>query len=637
MSRSTGIGFLKSKILELDLSTEEKERLDMFLHNVTGNTIGFDEPVDLGNEFSDFDYFPGTLCVFDKTGATIYQNEELHGVRFQKMQGFANAFGKEAYEVICKKAKEVWRYQKDVSFVTSDLEGRFYDVKCSFYTKTGEHILYFFSPNRHLTIKERANADLSVNIAGILKHSNLNIEFYLWENNRFEPAHYDIYSENSIQEEKHVEIDLVLKTKMQESLRNNVVKVYQKTKEQSSKTFTRQIIIPLSSNSVCLVSEKVVHGNTLAGSDLLDKYKLVANNLTDLFLVVDENLDFTFVAPSVESALGFKYTELVGKNIEFLVPDWSNFGLALSQATEKNIDPEAHVIDKFNLQLATISGDLKWFEVQMTAIYNRGEVLQGHNLICRDISERIKYEEALIQAKQRAEESDNLKSAFLANMSHEIRTPLNGIIGFSSMLNTHTLDTSKRELYAQYIINSSKQLLTLINDIIDISKIEAGQLSIQTTPVHLNKMMYELLETVKIERARMGAMDIKLQLLIPDEDLGEIDTDEIRLKQVLINLLSNALKFTPGGQVEYGYEYHLPNVLRFFVRDTGTGISPEMQIAIFERFRQGEVDKQAKVIGTGLGLAISKGIIELLGGSIGVKSELNRGSEFYFTLPVSRE
>lgn len=222
-------------------------------------------------------------------------------------------------------------------------------------------------------------------------------------------------------------------------------------------------------------------------------------------------------------------------------------------------------------------------------------------------------------------------------MSHEIRTPLNGIIGFSTMLNNKSLPESKKEKYSQYIVSSSKQLLSLINDIIDISKIEAEQLNIIKTRVDLNKLFNELHEISEIERNRLERSDVKLHMNIPKHQSITVTTDEMRLRQVMLNLLSNSLKFTIKGQIEFGYKPGNDSLISFYVKDTGMGIPRNMQKAVFERFRQGNIDNNIKISGTGLGLAISKGIVELLGGKIGVISQENAGSEFYFDLPVTIE
>jgi PAS domain S-box-containing protein len=242
---------------------------------------------------------------------------------------------------------------------------------------------------------------------------------------------------------------------------------------------------------------------------------------------------------------------------------------------------------------------------------------------------RKNMELELHEAKKKAEESDQLKSAFLANMSHEIRTPMNGILGFSQLLRNTNPNKDKQTLYLNQIINQSKQLLTLINDIIDISKIEAGQIQIVEQEVHLNRLMEEVYEL--FERANNQQINFKVHYGIPGEKCP-VKTDEHRLKQVLNNLLNNAFKFTENGHISFGYELREDNNLQFYVEDTGPGIASDQQRLIFDRFQQAK-DSIKKPGGTGLGLTISKEIVEMMGGSIWLESEPEKGTCFYFTLP----
>ncbi len=246
---------------------------------------------------------------------------------------------------------------------------------------------------------------------------------------------------------------------------------------------------------------------------------------------------------------------------------------------------------------------------------------------------RKKIEKQYFNAKKKAEESDRLKSAFLANMSHEIRTPMNGILGFSQLLKAKSYPPEKESLFLTQIINNSKQLLTLINDIIDISKIEAHQLKINETEINLNVVVDELFNLFDKERNE------ELKLISYKglkEEESNVVTDPDRLKQVMNNLLSNALKFTESGSVTFGYEKKDNNTLLFYVKDTGIGISMEQQNIIFDRFKQAEDGTTKKFSGTGLGLAISKELIELMGGNIWVTSQIMKGSEFAFTIPFKQ-
>jgi PAS domain S-box-containing protein len=247
---------------------------------------------------------------------------------------------------------------------------------------------------------------------------------------------------------------------------------------------------------------------------------------------------------------------------------------------------------------------------------------------------RKKVEQAIIAAKEKAEESDRLKTAFLANMSHEIRTPMNGILGFAELLDDNTLSPERRREFTSIISSSSKQLLTVINDIIDISKIESGQLIISNVKFNLNKLMHEVHTTFENLKSTSGKSHIKLVLEKGfSDDESNIFCDDMRLSQILNNLLGNALKFTSSGFVKFGYNRQDDNLL-FFVEDTGKGIDKDKQQFVFERFRQVEESNTRRFGGTGLGLSISKGLVELMDGSIWVVSEEDKGSIFYFTLPL---
>ncbi|MFO8233949.1 MAG: PAS domain S-box protein [Bacteroidales bacterium] len=242
---------------------------------------------------------------------------------------------------------------------------------------------------------------------------------------------------------------------------------------------------------------------------------------------------------------------------------------------------------------------------------------------------RKNMEEELFKAKEKAEDSDRLKSAFLANMSHEIRTPMNGILGFSQLMRNTKPDAKKQTYYLNQIIKQSQQLLTLIDDIIDISKIEAGQIDIETGEVNLNSLMEELMGL--FQKSNTKNLDFRLNNGL-ERSHSNIQTDEHRLKQVLTNLLSNAFKFTDEGEVVFGYRLRSDRMLEFYVKDTGDGIPEESKQLVFDRFKQAESSfKQSS--GTGLGLAISREIAELMGGDLWVKSTYGVGSTFYLTIP----
>lgn len=234
-------------------------------------------------------------------------------------------------------------------------------------------------------------------------------------------------------------------------------------------------------------------------------------------------------------------------------------------------------------------------------------------------------------AKEKAEESDKLKSAFLANMSHEIRTPMNAIIGFSNLINDPDLEDNSRAEITQLIKKNSHNLLNLIDDIIDISKLESDQLKIKEKKCNVSQILNDILTEFEDVIQDNDKVNVHVSEEILHNQL-HIITDPFRLFQILKNLFSNALKFTEHGIVEFGYKIENEN-LHFFVKDTGIGLSSEQQKQIFARFTKIENNKMKIYRGTGLGLTITKSLVELLGGKIWVNSEINKGSTFYFTIP----
>ncbi len=239
----------------------------------------------------------------------------------------------------------------------------------------------------------------------------------------------------------------------------------------------------------------------------------------------------------------------------------------------------------------------------------------------------------LQEAKEVAEKSDRLKSAFLANMSHEIRTPMNGIIGFSQMLNQEDLTPEKRAYYIKIVVDSSQQLLSIVNDILDISMLETGQVKVMREKVKLNELLKDLF-TIYQPQAKKNGLELEWKSKASTDDCTMI-TDGTRLRQILQNILNNAIKFTTNGHIEYGYTCQ-KGVVKFFVKDTGVGIAPGDMENIFDRFFQEEMEITRQYGGTGLGLSISKNLVELLGGQIWVESTKNMGSTFYFTLPLEQ-
>lgn len=285
----------------------------------------------------------------------------------------------------------------------------------------------------------------------------------------------------------------------------------------------------------------------------------------------------------------------------------------------------------------TVRGRRLWIRTTARAIRENGKVTRVIGNIM-DITDRKNTEQKLIAAKENAEESDRLKSAFLANMSHEIRTPMNGILGFSKLLKKPDLKSENQKKYIDIIEKSGKRMLNTINDIIDISRIEAGLMKIDLEDINVNEQIEYIYTFLKPEAEAKNLKISYKNSLAKKEAI--IKTDSEKVYAILTNLLKNAIKYTQKGSIELGC--HLKNTsepveLEFYVKDTGIGVPKERHTAIFDRFIQADIADKMAHQGAGLGLAITKSYVEMLGGKIWIESEEGKGSTFYFTLPYNAE
>jgi signal transduction histidine kinase/DNA-binding response OmpR family regulator len=294
----------------------------------------------------------------------------------------------------------------------------------------------------------------------------------------------------------------------------------------------------------------------------------------------------------------------------------------------------------------------KTFEIVHTGMIFKGQTAMMEIFI--DITERKRAERELILAKEKAEENERLKSAFLANMSHEIRTPMNGILGFAGLLKEPKLSGEEQQEYIGIIEKSGVRMLNIINDVIAISKVEAGQMKTFVSTTNINEQLEYIYNFFKPEVEQKGMHIVRKNSLTDSEVI--IKTDKEKLYAILTNLVKNAIKFSDSGTIEIGYIRRekarlvssttepksaslvsAPTELEFFVKDSGVGIPKDRLEAIFDRFVQADVSDKRAFQGAGLGLSISKAYVEMLGGKIWVESDEGKGSAFYFTLPCNNE
>ncbi len=290
----------------------------------------------------------------------------------------------------------------------------------------------------------------------------------------------------------------------------------------------------------------------------------------------------------------------------------------------KGEDEFASLYDSFNHMLAKIN------EHNFKQIKSK-EKIERQNIELKSSLKKIEeINNELEFARIKAEESDRLKSAFLANMSHEIRTPMNGILGFTDLLSTPGLTDDQIHRYVKILKQSGKRLINTINDLVDISKIEAGQMTLNYSYIDLNNVLTELYDFFKPE-AEQKKLNLILEKSIPERGFF-IETDKGKLEAIITNLIKNSIKFTEHGKIIIGYSTDV-NKIELFVKDTGIGIPTNKQKVIFDRFTQVELDYTKEYEGSGLGLAITKAYVDLLGGKISLQSIVNCGTSFFVSLP----
>ncbi|MFC2128244.1 PAS domain S-box protein [Bacteroidota bacterium] len=366
--------------------------------------------------------------------------------------------------------------------------------------------------------------------------------------------------------------------------------------------------------------------------ELIQRFsRILEDSLNEIFLFDSDTFKFSQVNLSAQRNLGYTMEELKELTPLDIKPEYTGESFAKLIAPLLKEEKEKVVFETVHQRK---DQSLYNVEVHLQLIQFENESMFAAIIV--DISERKQAEEKIKEALIKAEESDRLKSSFLANMSHEIRTPMNAIIGFSNLLPTVETEEQRNE-FAKIIINNGDHLLNIINDIIDISQIEAGIIKIENKECNINSMLDNILDIYKIkDKIKNKKIELIISKDLPDNK-ANILIDGTRLQQILINLVENAYKFTDKGKMEWGYtlikEKNNSELLEFFVKDTGGGIQKNRQKMIFDRFMQEDNSTTRLIEGTGLGLTIAKAIITLLGGKIWVKSEPRQGSTFYFTIP----
>jgi PAS domain S-box-containing protein len=362
------------------------------------------------------------------------------------------------------------------------------------------------------------------------------------------------------------------------------------------------------------------------------RYRLLADHSTDIIALFEPGGRILYVSPAVR-ALGWEPEQLVGRNVlEFAHPD------DIQQALERRdhainggggVDP----ISGYEFRFLTGDGQHQWLEGRPTLIRDADGAPLQTVVTYRNVTARRQLEQDLYEAKIQAEAAAEAKAEFLANMSHEIRTPLTGIIGFSGLLEEARDLPDAARLYVQRIATSSRSLLSVVNDILDFSKLDARQVELDPHPFDPAAFFVDTVDLLAAQAANKGlSLGLDVDPSVPDL----IEADSSRLRQVVLNLVNNALKFTVAGGVSVSAAYDAPErLLRVAVSDTGRGIAAERRDRLFQRFSQVDSSISRSHGGTGLGLAICKGLVDLMGGTIGVESVEGEGATFWFTIAAA--
>jgi PAS domain S-box-containing protein len=360
--------------------------------------------------------------------------------------------------------------------------------------------------------------------------------------------------------------------------------------------------------------------------------RTLIDNLPDQIYVKDKECRKVIANKADIENIGVKdEAEVIGKTDIELFP--GKIG-ERGYADDKKVINSGEPIFDLEEEFINAEGEKRWLLTTKVPLHDKDGNISGLVGIGHDITERKEIVEELIRAKDKAEESDKLKTAFLHNISHEIRTPMNAIVGFSALLGEPEIDEMTRKSYIEVIMQSSNHLLSIITDIVDISNIEANLINTYKNEVCINTTLKSLCNQF-ILKAAEKEINMICETGLSDSD-AHVLTDNKKLSQILSNLMSNALKFTNKGTIKVGYKL-VENYIEFYVSDTGIGISSEHHARIFDRFYQVSNAMERLYEGTGLGLAISKAYVEHLGGKIWLTSEEGKGTSFFFTIPYEKQ
>lgn len=352
----------------------------------------------------------------------------------------------------------------------------------------------------------------------------------------------------------------------------------------------------------------------------------IVNSMSDALFIHDHTGKIILLNKKAQELYQIPESEFNRYSILDIVPNAGDYE-QLHEIWDKTLNGESCVFEFTSVNAINKVEIPVQISINLT-IWNGDKVLVA---VVRDFRERKEYEKNLIAARQKAEENDRLKSAFLANISHEIRTPMNGILGFAELLKLPDLTGTQMLNYIHIIETCGARMLNIINDLMDISKVESGMMKVSQRNVNVAEQLNYLFEQFKPEAEMKGLKLIKVEPIA--ESPMVINTDNEKLIAILTNLIKNAMKFSHHGNINFGYSANNEWIV-FFVKDSGIGISKEKIPVIFQPFIRGDHEMSGKYEGSGLGLSIAKAYVDMLGGKIWVDSEIGIGTQFSFMLPL---